>query len=528
VKSSEPAMQDIPAKESGFLSNGPVFSLLAVYMPLAVLTALVFLLKGILPISPLPLLITGGLSALVSSLYHDFMNGRKSSNIAAHLRSIVIILIISYLFSSLCRRGIPWDERFIPDLSTFLSFIGTVYVWIGVIALKQLFSARKRFEAYTAVYQGEQLYKVLFDDADLLQYIDTAISKTKRNYLIQFFIIIIVLIANEAYEVSLSPALYILLIGVLASGICISGFLGILQQEHYCAAKGMSLSAFDRYRHLLGIGAFSALPIGAAIVLSSDNSILPFSLITTFFNWIFGLLLWLVGRLIILWGLFWGLFFKDSEVEPEPAEWESPFSAMDQLEKSDPWPIWTWLQYGLIALAAIAFGYFMILPLIRRVKAVPGNMPFRRKLVYLFREWFRGIASALAGFFVFLKSDGGIRRLRAAFGADEIRRASGDILGAYSSAKKREMKRNVTLFARLIVWGGEVRKAVWKPVYAPGEYCRVLAAVPPQDATAPQMSDEIVRCGEIFGKALYSAEVLSSTERNEFEALVEKITSAVY
>jgi hypothetical protein len=373
------------------------------------------------------------------------------------------------------------------------------------------------------------LYKVLFDDADLLQEIDEAISKTKRNYLIQFFIIIIVLISNVNNHIFLPPGLYLLLIGILASGICIFGFLGIIRQEHYCAAKGMILSAADRYRHLRGIGALAVLSIGAAVLLSSDKSVLSFSLLINFLNAIFGVFIWILGRVVLLWGLFLSLFFKKSDVEPEPkpVEWDSPLSALDQFGQNDPWPIWTWLRYGLIVLAAAAFVWFMVFPLIKRIKDVPGNMPFRQKLVRTFAEWFRGIVSALAGFFAFLKGERGVRRLRSSPNAAEIRRAAGDILGAYSAAKKREMKRNATLFARLIIWGGEVRKVVWKPVYAPGEYCRVLAVSPPQDATVPRMGDEIVRCGEIFGKALYSAEALSTAEWEEFKALVEVITSAV-
>jgi hypothetical protein len=113
---------------------------------------------------------------------------------------------------------------------------------------------------------------------------------------------------------------------------------------------------------------------------------------------------------------------------------------------------------------------------------------------------------------------------------------AGAILGAYSSAKKREIKQSVTLFARLIIWGGEVRQVVWKPSHAPGEYCCLLAASSPQTPETEnlgpflepdRLKEAIIHCGELFEKALYSAEVLSDDERGEFKDLVEMITSQV-
>jgi hypothetical protein len=39
-----------------------------------------------------------------------------------------------------------------------------------------------------------------------------------------------------------------------------------------------------------------------------------------------------------------------------------------------------------------------------------------------------------------------------------------------------------------------------------------------------KQNEGIIRCGEIFEKALYSATVLSEVERDEFKYLVEEIT----
>lgn len=117
---------------------------------------------------------------------------------------------------------------------------------------------------------------------------------------------------------------------------------------------------------------------------------------------------------------------------------------------------------------------------------------------------------------------------------DDINRTAETILGSLSPEKKRDMRRSATLFARLIIWGSETRSVTWKPSHAPGEYCSILAASP-QDAVREnetqtflqQQNEGIIRCGEIFEKALYSAQVLSDAERREFKKLVEEITSGV-
>ncbi|MDR0290224.1 MAG: hypothetical protein LBI06_04745 [Treponema sp.] len=509
MKSSESGLS------KSLLSNSPIYTALAVYMPFAVLAALVFLLKGFFSLPPGFLLASGGVGALGASFYYDFMKDAKYSRAAADIRGIFIILIITYIF------GIIFERKFLPGLSTILAFVGTFYAWVSVISLKRLFSARARFEAYTESCRGEQLYKALFDDTDLLQFIDAEISNTKRYYIIQFVIIGIVALIRMNYKGHLPPALYVLLIGILASGICIFGFLGIIRQEHYYAAKGLSPSAPERIRRMLRIGLFSALAIGIALLLSSDKSLLPFSLVSGFFGWILKLFAWIAAAFFFLLGMLGHLLFPDdSKSEPELAEVEPFPSFLGQVETNDPWPGWIWVKYGLIAIAVGVFLWFMISPLLKRAMLLPGELPFRKKVARIIKEWFRGMASGLVSVYTFIRNRPVQRKLRGRRPSDEeVQRAAGAILGAYSQAKRREMRQSATLFARLIIWGGEVRQIAWKPVHAPGEYCSLLASA---DTMFPE---KIVLCGELFEKALYSAEVLTDTERKEFKDMVEEITS---
>jgi hypothetical protein len=508
------------------------YSLIAIYMPLAVLSALAFLLKGFLPLSPAPLLVCGTLGALAASLYCDFMMDSKTSRTAADIRGLIVVLSIAYGFSSLLRRGIPWEERFLPNLSTILALVGTFYVWVSVISLKQLFSLRRRFESYTELYRREQLHKALFDDLDFMQNIEREISVIKRNYIIQLVIVGIVLSINTAYKVYIPPVLYLFLAAVLAGGICIYGFFGVMRREHHCAAEGMTLSFFDRAKHLVGIGIFSVLSIVIAVVLSSDRSLFPFSLLAGFLDLVFNLFRGIVWLFVAFWGLLWSLISRllSKSADPEPLDMGSPPVVFGSAETGDPSPFWTWFKYGLIIIAAAVFIRFMIYPLLNRGVST-GEMSWRRKLWRIATEWFRGVPAGLVSFLAFIRNRGTAQKLqRRKPDSEELYRAAASVLGAYSSAKKREMKQSATLFARLIIWGGEVRRVVWKPAHAPGEYCLLLAAVPPSEALPSEMTpslqnEGIIRCGELFEKALYSAEVLSDAEREEFKYLVEEITS---
>jgi len=193
------------------------------------------------------------------------------------------------------------------------------------------------------------------------------------------------------------------------------------------------------------------------------------------------------------------------------------------------------LKYGLIVLAAAGFVMFMISPLLERRKHSAGNLKFHERLMRIIAEWFKGMLTVLSSFYAFLKNGKSSRKLKKR--GEEIRRTAATILNVYSQAKKQNMRRSVTLFARLIIWGGEVCHVDWKPSYAPGEYCGILAvsaAVSAKDApenshdggsSIKYLSGGIIRCGELFEQALYSADVLSDAEQQEFKNTVEEITS---
>jgi len=519
----------VKSSKGGLLSNGPFYTLLVLYMPLSALIAMVFLLGTFLSLPSAIIIISGCVSAAAASLYCDFMKDVKSSRVAANVRGGIIVMVIFYGAASLTRWEIPIEERFQPDLANMIPALGAFYAWYSVVSLKQLFSARKRFEEYTELYRGEQLQKALYEDAYMLRYTDEEIIKKRRNYMAQLVIIGVFTFISVISKVHIPVALYILLTGILACGVGICGFFEVMRWEQYYAGEGIALSVPDRLKRIGGMGIFILLCVICAFFLASDNSLLPFSAVVGFFAWLFSLF-----RPLLF------LFIGTSEIRPfeQPMDYTPPLSPPEEIA---PHPVLQWLvkysimilKYAVIVLVAGGFIRFMVSPLLNRGKAFGENLTFRQKLIRIMTEWLKGLVTALASLFALLKG-GKTRRKLNQRDAEAIRRAAASILGAYSPAKKQDMKRSVTLFARLIIWGGTVRQVVWKPAHAPGEYCGILAAsarespegegadggLPPE-----RVNEGIIRCGELFEKALYSAEVLSDEERKEFKDLVEEITS---
>lgn len=512
--------------ESKFLSNGPWYSLLAIYMPMSIIITLGFLIETIIPsLLPLTLLIICSvLSALAASLYCGFMKDTMYSRIAANIRGGIIILAVSYIVSSLFHQGFSLKERFIPNRFNIFVPIGALYAWIVVISLKQLFNSCIRLEAYTKLYRGEKLQRMILEDSSLLQYTDEKIIKTGWNYLYQLIFVFIITVFCVIF-IKLPLALYIMLVVILTGGICIFGFLGIIRQEQYYAGEGVGFSAHERAKRILAIAAFSLLCFTAAIFPVSDKNILPFSAVTGFLKW------------------FISLFsFLNKNTPPANTatitgmENPIPYSPLDEIAPSPFWEqFWEYgtiiIKFGLIILAAAGFITFMISPLLSRFK-IMSELTFRQKLKKIITEWYKSILTAFASFFAYLKNGKNSSKLNKKK-SEEIRRTAATIFGAYSPAKKRDMRRSVTLFARLIIWGGQTRHVMWKPSLAPGEYCGILALseniqnIAPDDNRAAQMLNEkIIRCGELFEKALYSADVLSETEKKEFKSNVEEITAS--
>jgi hypothetical protein len=203
-----------------------------------------------------------------------------------------------------------------------------------------------------------------------------------------------------------------------------------------------------------------------------------------------------------------------------------------QEEAGEPWAGWRWIKYGVIALAVFLFLLFMIHPLLGRSKV---QLKLKRIIIAISR-WYRDLKKGLAAFFAAFLDRGASLKIRK-LDAEKLRRIASEIAGGIN---RKEIKRSVNLFAHLILWGIESIGVPWKPSIPPGEYCALLSAAvkknfaasgavtSPEPMNSKKTCEDIIRCAELFEKALYSMKRLTDDEEQEFRLMIKSITGALY
>jgi hypothetical protein len=501
-----------------FIPSSAMFSLLPLLGP--VLSALGKVIFGgeSTSLPPLPYGVwfaAGLLSGVAASCYGGIIKKSRNDHAAADLRGALVVLALAYAVSSLPGFGKPGAGRFFPSAMNIPSALTALVMWFAVIRVKRVFAGRELFEAH-ARYSGERLRQLMREDAVLMAGADRGMVKILRFYVILFAAEAVLACACTALGIGVSLPFRILLIVLFIAGCCLMGFLGVLRREHALAAEGMVQAPADRLLVLPAMGLGIIIAAAAGLVFSGDTSLLPPALVAAFFGWL--------ARLI-------ASLFKPSEAAPAlplprfgeipPPMPVIPQELMDIAEESKPWPYWDYVKYCVTGIGVFLLLWFMIYPLLSRPRLTLGggvSLPeyLRRFLV----RWFSTVLRGLASFLASLRQGGG--RLKIAKpSAAALNRLAGGLLAGYGAAKRREMRRGVTLFARLILWGTEHCGVTWKPSYAPGEFCALLAAAVPAGTRA---GPAVIRCGELFEKALYSARPLSGNERKEFKRLVEEVS----
>jgi hypothetical protein len=505
----------------------PLYALLAVYIPLSVLIGLLPSLNFLwsLAFGPVPASLwfcTCLLSGVIASIYWAIIKKSKADHTAANIRGSILVLIGIYTLGSLIRSGLSLGERFIPSFSNLLTSIFAFIIWFTVLFAKRVFEGQELIASYTRAYDGEKLRQIMLQDSGLMSEADQDMKKLIARYRIFFVLPFVLLAVCGILGMSLSVTFAAALAFLFLAGISIIAFLGFLRREYAYAAEGLVFTTRPKalFAGVIVIFASAAL----ALLLSSGRSILPFDIIVD-----------LLRRLLaFLNGLFTG---EPVEMPPRseaaleqqmPAGMPREFFEMMGESKSSRF--WDYVQYAAIALVVFLFISFMINPLLNRSKIFRGAGTWPKKIAAFLKAWFKAFASGLKGFYFSLREGAGGRRIPD---SSVLRGIADDLLEGYSAAKRRDMRRSASLFARLIYWGTEVLRVNWKPSHAPIEYCSLLATAVDGEAAdnSPSLQDgsiiyAITRAGALFDKALYSSQPLTHPERDEFKALVEMVTSS--
>ncbi|MDR0644679.1 MAG: hypothetical protein LBG05_07200 [Treponema sp.] len=502
-------------EKAEFLSGGPVYGLFAIVGPVFFLGTAVFLIAAVVPI-PLPLfrvMATGFVTTLGAAVYYDVLRDRLVNHAAAHIRGGVAVTALAYAVVSLCGGLHPAGDGFIPGIANIGAALASLYMWSMTLIFKQVFRGQRQFEKFAESLSGEALRSAIIENPELIS--TERIDKMKKMILVHFSVIGALAFAAFFSKTSVVLPLIIFLLFITAVSVCMLGFFALMKQEYAFAGEGLSISKVFRLRQILGIFLFAGAGVVFAFLLSSNRSLLPLSLIVRFFAWLAS------------------LFYKPIPLEVEPILYPEAPPTMpigQQLAETfgvtQPWAGWKYVRRGFIALAVLAFLFFMLKPLFAGNffhSLAKGRANFKR-IWKEFLEWltslknWRGILMSIVSFF----KERETRRLIRRKNAGDISRVSGAVLAAYTPAKKKKIQQSVNLFAQLIIWGDETLGVVWKPSLAPGEFCALLSSAVPER----ERGDAVIRCGDLFEQSLYSQNELMPIENNEFSMLVEKIVNS--
>jgi len=498
----------------------PLYAILAVYIPVSVLAGLlpglnfltVFLFGAAVPV--FLWFCFGLLSGVIASIYWAIVKRSKADHTAANIRGVILVVAGIYSVGSLIRSGLPLGERFLPSFENFASCFFAFFIWFTVLFAKRVFEGQELIASYTRIYDGERLRQVMLQDSGLMSEADTDMVKLIARYRVFFLLPFVLFVVCGILGMSLSVIFAAALAFLFLAGVSIIAFLGFLRREYACAAEGLVFTA--RPKALLA-GIIVILASAAlGLLLSSGKSLFSFDIILD-----------LIRRLLaFLDGLFTG-----NPVEMPPRSEAALMQQMpglppefaEMMGEAKPSPFWDYVKYLAIAFVVFLFVSFMINPLLNRSGLFRGAGALPKKAAAFLKAWFRALA---LGFKVFFNSlvEGAVGR-KIPDGA-VLRGIEEDVLEGYSAAKKRDMRRSVGLFARLIYWGTNVMRIDWKRSHAPLDYCALLAAAVRENMNNDGLIHAITRAGALFDKALYSAEPLTRPERDEFKALVEMVTSS--
>jgi hypothetical protein len=509
----------------------PLYRVLALYLPWSILAcllpAVLALLRRLLPqFGPsgpglalavyVPTLVTG----IAVTVYLDLLDPRTSHG-GAHIRGAVLAVIAVYLLSSLLSFKLPLSlsalaRQFFPGMGNITAVLASLYIWIFVIHLRDLFRAREIFEYHLRRHQGEDLRRVMLEDSSVMIGVETRIRSMIRHYSLQLGIVFVLVIVCGFLRAPLSIFQHILTMVVIAGAAAIFSLLNLFRQEQYFAGEGIALPVPERRKRLVAGLLFCAGAGLLAALCALGSNLLPVSLITAFFAWL-ARILSRPSRPI------------EGNIElpqQDPAMNLDAQTMMQALgiEEKEPWPFWSYLPHIALGLGIAAFLWFMVKPLFT-IKAGSDKIPFGLRLLRLIRGGLAGLKRALRNFFGSL---GRSPASRIKITDGELRTMTEDLLDSWARARKRELRPSLSLFARLILWGERNYQTSWKPSMGPGEFCALLSTALGQRALTedlpPGEPQAVLRCGEIFEEVLYGPGLPDKKTQREFRRLVEEIT----
>jgi hypothetical protein len=487
----------------------PAFGIIAGFFPAAAARSFFF---AVLPAAAF-------ISGAAASLYFSLTKNSRENHAVADLRGGIAAAAAAYLIISL-PLSVPWERKFFPGLVNTAAFLSALFVWFGTLSLRRAFAGRELPERHMREYDGDRLRGLMLEDAPLIAESDLRLSSWRLGYGTALALSWLLTVISAALGRSFSPFSFVLFVCVTVTAFWIFAFLGSLKQEHYFAGEG--ISGPRRAVNSAAMFVFLASAALPSVFLASGGNVFPLSVITGFFEWLRRLFTRIPRE-----SARPSIPFPDFDFAPPPP-FLPPQFVMEGESRSPPWPGWDLLKKGALFLLIFLFVCFMIKPLFNLKSHDGTRLAARlRRIVSRWLSRFRTAAGSLLMLFCTRNNTAAARKPGTP--ARRIERGT-----AYSPVKKQAMRKNMGIFARLIIWGNERYRITWKASLAPGEYCALLAGAAANAGTKGNTADAagitaeslpvmILRCGELFEEALYAPAVFPAGKEREFKKTAEKI-----
>jgi hypothetical protein len=155
----------------------------------------------------------------------EFLDPRTSHS-GAHIRGAVITCALSYALGSILSFRLHMGLAglgiiFLPGLRNSAAALVTLYIWVLVIYLRDLFRARELFESHTRRYRGEDLQRVMLEDSAIMGAGAERVQWMIRFYSFQLSVVFLLALLCSFLKVPLPLFHWVLIMLVLVGAAVI-------------------------------------------------------------------------------------------------------------------------------------------------------------------------------------------------------------------------------------------------------------------------------------------------------------------
>lgn len=443
---------------------------------------------------------------------------RERAGFMIRFREMIIVGAFSYVLFALI-RPVPLSQRFQPDLLLVVRTAVVVGGWLLSYVIHARLRSREEFYRVVEGKSGAALNQAIRGSAEIMGDTRNDLLSVKRIAGVFLFVLVMILLIQwlAGFPPKRTGFLFLCAFCLVYTGVyaSVQAFL----HEFYVTGDGVLLPTRLLRRKAFFAGAMIAGAFVIALLLASNNSVLPYSYLSAFFAWLSSIMP--RGRPL-------PPVHMPSAQSPNLDVLRQLMQNPDQRAPSEfLLSLLRILKIVGIAAAVALVVLFIFGPLVSRTFAdyLKRAHPLRalvRKLVQMAQYLRRRLRGTLRGLLLLFRGLLGLFRQRKlqALLADAAPTRRPRVPPRPTPAKRRELSRVQQDFVRLVMWaqGHGVRSA---PSRTAKEYGWEIVRIAHAQGTLVESAIGI------FEEAMYSNREIGPQRLAEFHRAVETITAGV-